>query len=133
MIRQTRFHRGSDAQTRMNTAEIVIGEVQCDSGFQVRELLAEGIRQPRKAPKLHSHGEVLPFYKASRDVLGVGLAKSNLGYNLRDAWWGVPPFGAVELAVIPKQFHKLGEVHVQAKRFGDADPVMVESIGGELY
>ena len=55
MVGDTRFHRGSDAQTRMNTAEIVIGEVQCDSGFQVRELLAEGIRQPSKAAHRHPH------------------------------------------------------------------------------
>jgi len=44
----------------MNTAEVAIGEVQGNRGFQVRQLLAERIREPRKSPHRHTHGEVLP-------------------------------------------------------------------------
>ena len=52
----------------MNTAEIVIREMQGNSSFQVRQLLAVGVRQPRKAAKPHSHREVLPFHVASRNI-----------------------------------------------------------------
>lgn len=65
----------------MNTAEIIVREVQSDSGLQVRQLLAERIGQPRQAAKLHSHSEVLPFNVAGRDMGGVRVALSNFGYN----------------------------------------------------
>lgn len=101
----------------MNTAEIVMREVQSNGSFQVRQPLAVSVRQARKAPNLHSHGEVLPFHKRRADVLRVGFPKSDFGYSLRDLWWGVPRVGAIVLTVIPEQFHKLGEIHVQPKAF----------------
>ena len=55
----------------MNTAEIVVSEVQRDSGFQVRQLFAERICEPRKAPHRHSHREVLSLHEASRNLIGV--------------------------------------------------------------
>src|SRR6266852_8085750 len=75
----------------MNTTKVVIREVQGDRGFQMRQLLAERIGEPRKAPKLHSHGQVLPFYKAGRNVPRIRIASPHLGYNLDDWAWGVPP------------------------------------------
>src|ERR1700676_1521940 len=95
----------------MNTTEIVIREVQSDSGFQVRQLLAERIREPRKSPHRHSHGQVLPFHKRSADVVRVGIALSDLGYDPRDAWWGVPRIGRIELPVVAKHLRKLSKVH----------------------
>ena len=47
----------------MNAAEIVIREVQRNSGFQMRQLFAESVCERRKAAKLHPQGKVLPFYK----------------------------------------------------------------------
>ena len=96
----------------MNTAEIVVREVQGDSGFQVRQLFAERIRKPRQSPHLHSHSEVLPFHVASRDVVRIGPSVDDLGYDLRDPWWGVPRVGAIVLSVIPEQFYKLREVNL---------------------
>jgi hypothetical protein len=48
----------------MNTAEIVKGEVQGDSGPKMCELFRERIGEPRKTPHRHSHGQVLPFHNA---------------------------------------------------------------------
>jgi hypothetical protein len=45
----------------MHTAEIIVREVQSASGFQVRQLLRESVRQPGESPHLHSHGQVLPL------------------------------------------------------------------------
>lgn len=53
----------------MNTAEIVMREVQGNSGFQVRQPFAVRIRQPREAANLHPHREVLPFHERRADVL----------------------------------------------------------------
>src|SRR5260370_41710728 len=91
----------------MNAAEIVVREMQSDSGFQVRQLLAERISEPRKAPKLRRHGQVLPFYSAGRNVIFGRASVDYLGYNLRDPWWGVPRVGALVLSVIPDQLHNL--------------------------
>ena len=65
----------------MNAAKVVIGEVQCDGGFQVRQLLAERIGQSRKSPEVHPHGEVLPLNMRSADVPGIGPSIANLGYK----------------------------------------------------
>ncbi len=43
----------------MDSAVIVIREVQRDSGSQVPPLLRKGICEPRESTNLHSHGEVL--------------------------------------------------------------------------
>src|SRR5258708_715731 len=99
----------------MNAAEIIVREMQGDSGFEMRQLLAERIRQARETPKLHPHGLVLPLYEARRDVFGIGITHSDLGYNPRDAWWGVPRIRAVELPIVPEHFGELREVGIQTK------------------
>src|SRR6266478_34573 len=114
----------------MNAAKIVIGEVQRDSSFQVRQLLAERIGEPRKPAKLHPHREVLPFHVASRNVALAGVSDSHLGYNLDDWAWGVPLSSM--LPIVPVQLHKLGKVHVQSEGFLDGIPVKVETIRGQL-
>ena len=93
--------------------------MQAHSCFQVRQLLAESIGQPREPPELHSHGQVLALYEAGRDVLGIGIALSNLGYDPRDAWWGVPRIGRIELPVVAKHLRELGEVYVRPKALRD--------------
>jgi hypothetical protein len=93
-------------------AEVVVREVQRDSRFQVEQLLAESVRQARESADCHSHRQVLPLYVRRRDVLRIRIASSDFGYNLHDAWWGVPRIGAIVLSVIPEQFHKLREVNV---------------------
>src|SRR5579863_8025542 len=110
----------------MNATEIVIREVQCNGGFQVRELLAESVRESSKAAHLHSHGQILPFHKASRDLIGFGVALSDFGYRLRDLWWGVPRIRA--LSVVPENLHKLREVHVRPKAFRNADRVVIQPV-----
>jgi hypothetical protein len=114
----------------MNATEIVVREMQGNGGFQVRQLLAESVRQARQPAKLHSHGEVLPLHVASRNVACARVSDSHLGYRLRDPWWGVPPF--VVLPKVSEQLHKLREVHIQPKDFRNGLGVEVEAIGGQL-
>jgi hypothetical protein len=115
----------------MNAAKIVVGEMQGDGGPQVCQFLAERIREPRKSPHRHSHGQVLALYKTGRNLFGVGIAATDLGYNLRDSWWGVPRVRA--LAGSFEQFHKLCEINVGTKALGNANGVVVQSISGELH
>ena len=77
----------------MDAAKIVISEVQGDGCFQVRQFLAERIRQSREPANRHPHREVVAFHKTIRDVLRVRVASSDLGYNLHDWTWGVPRIG----------------------------------------
>jgi hypothetical protein len=65
--------------------KIIVGEVQCESGFEIRQLLGEGIRQPRKSVPCHSHGQVLPFYIACRDVFTIMSASNPSGDEDRHA------------------------------------------------
>jgi hypothetical protein len=117
----------------MHTAKIVIREVQRDGGFQVRQLFAESIREPRKSPHRHSHRQVLPLHERRADVFGIGIALSDFGYNPRDAWWGVPRFGSVELPVIAKHLGQLREVHIRSKALRDSHGVVVKAVCRELH
>ena len=63
----------------MNTAEVVIREMQGDRRFQMCQLLAESIREPRKSSVRHARGEILPFYKTGGDVTLVRIAAEHGG------------------------------------------------------
>jgi hypothetical protein len=65
----------------MHATEIVVGEMQSHGGFQMRQFLAERIREPRKAPHCHAHRKVLPFHERRTDMIGIRIAKSNFVYN----------------------------------------------------
>jgi len=58
----------------MNTAEIVVREMQRDSSLQMRQLFSESIRQPRQPAKLHPHSEILTFHIRRADMVGIGIA-----------------------------------------------------------
>ena len=83
--------------------------MQCTRCFQIRQFLAESVRQSRESANGHSHREILPFHKACRDVVRMRIASSDFGYNLHDRTWGVPRIG-VMLAVVAEQLHKLRKV-----------------------
>ena len=58
----------------MDAAKVVVHEIQCDVVGQILNLLAEGVRQPRKSTHRHSHGEVLALDVQSRDVIRIRIA-----------------------------------------------------------
>jgi hypothetical protein len=62
--------------------------MQRDGSFQMRELFAESTSQTSESAKLHPHGEVVPLHETRRNMLRIGVTKTNLGYDLRDTWWG---------------------------------------------
>lgn len=109
----------------MNTAEIVVRKMQSHSSPKILNFPRESVRQAREAAELHSQGQVLPLNVTGGDVLGIGIAGSDLGYNLRDLSWGVA-FISV-LAVIAIELRKLCEVSIPAERF--LDRLAVEDIG----
>jgi hypothetical protein len=116
----------------MNTTEIVIREVQSDGGFQMRQLLAECIGEPRKSSHRHPHVKVLSFHHRRTDMFGVRIAGSDFGYNPRDPWWGVPRIGSVELPVVAKHLRKLRKVYVQTKAHRYAACVVMQAVTRDL-
>jgi hypothetical protein len=111
----------------MNTAEIVIRKMQSNSGFQIVQLFRESVGHSGKAPHLHSHGQILPFHIACRDVICIGFSLPYLGYNLHGWAWGVFGF-AVVLAIIAIQFYELRKIHVRTKRAFHGVHIESESI-----
>ena len=73
MIANTSNHGGRDAETLVNPAEVVEGEVQAVGRPQVLPLLAESVGEPRHAPHLHTDREVLAFDMAGADFLRIGI------------------------------------------------------------
>src|SRR5437764_9768904 len=116
----------------MNSAEIVVGEVQRDSSFQVRQLFAESICEPCQPAKLHPHREVLALNVRRADMVGIGIAAANFGYNLHDWAWGVPRI-SVRLAPLAKQFYDLCEVHIQAETLRNHARVVNQAICSQLH
>jgi hypothetical protein len=114
----------------MNATEIVKRKVQSNGGLEVVQLLAEGIREPRQSAKLHPHGEILAFYVAGRNIACARMTDPHPGYNLRDSWWGIPPF--VMLAIVAEQFNQLGKVNVQPKSVSDRLLIEVETVSRQL-
>jgi hypothetical protein len=57
----------------MNSREVVVHVEQRQRRDVVVQLLTEGVRQPRKAPHVHSHVQVLPLDITRADVSRVGL------------------------------------------------------------
>jgi hypothetical protein len=55
MVCDSRFHRGSDAQTGMHAAEVVVHEVNRNRVKVIFDFLAESVRESREATHLHSH------------------------------------------------------------------------------
>src|SRR5208282_3818306 len=66
-------------------------------------------------------------------MFGIGIASSDFGYNPRDAWWGVPRFGSVELSVIAEHFRKLREVHFRSEALGNRNRIVVQPVRGKLH
>src|SRR5579864_2187929 len=131
MFGYSRFHSGRYAQGFMNMAEIVIREVQGDSGFQVVQLFRESIGQSGKPSHCHPHGQILPFHVRRADMLLIRVALYDLGYALHDWAWGV--FSrVVMLAVISVQLHKLCKIHVCPKLPLNRVNVKPESVCSDL-
>jgi len=113
VIRDTGLHGGGDPQCPVCPTEIVPREMQCHSGFEIVQLLADGVGQPSQSAKLHTHCQVPPFDVAGRDVLGIRVILTYLGYNLGDWAWGSTVIP--ELAVVPEQLRELRVVDISPK------------------
>jgi hypothetical protein len=91
--------------------------MQIHSSSKILDFSRKGIRQAGETAKLHSYGQVLPLHVTGRNVIGIGIAAANLGYNLRDLSWGVAFISL--LAVVSIELRKLCEVGIASEGFLD--------------
>jgi hypothetical protein len=63
MVRNTRFHRWRHAQSLMDSAKIVMKEIQRTAPLMVFQFLAESVCQSREASATHAERQILAFYK----------------------------------------------------------------------
>lgn len=112
----------------MNATEIVVSEMQSNRGLEMRQLLAESERQPRKTTHLLTHGQVAALHEARGNMGGIRIASTHFGYNPLDRTWGVPRIGAVILSEVPEQFSELREIYIKAKCLRNARSVVNQSI-----
>ena len=72
---------------------------------------------------------MVKFCRSTKEVLicvRIGIALSNFGYNPRDAWWGVPRIGSIELPVVAKHLRELREVYVRPEALRHGNGVMIQ-------
>jgi hypothetical protein len=75
------------------------------------QLLAESIGQPRKAPHVHPHCQVLALNVAGRDVLLVGIANHDLALAA-DALCRAVPLGRAHKVFVHEVDSESGECHI---------------------
>ena len=112
-----------------DATEVIPREEQSHSRLKILAFFRVPICQASKTTEMHTQTQIEPFGMRRADMCGIGPFVNDLGYNLRDSWWGVPPFGSVKLPVIAEQFDKLGEVRLPRKYDLDRTVKMVSVIG----
>ena len=93
----------------MDTAKVIVGEVQSARGLEIVELFGVGIRQACEAANRHSHIQILPFNEARRDVTAIRPTVADLYYRLYHRSRRVAPRRFV-LPVIAVYLYQLGKV-----------------------
>lgn len=123
VVGQSGFHRGSDPQRGVDSAEVVVREVQSDGCAKVLPFLRESIGQARQPSHLHTHGQVLAFNMGGADSFGNWVSGSWDYFHVHDFGRRVPLLTFTRIFV---DLHELGEVDVHAERqfngFGVASP-----------
>jgi hypothetical protein len=106
--------------------EIIMREMQPDRRAVVLCLLAESIGQARKPAHPHPHGEVLPFHKAGRNVLLIGITGHNVALGSDNLRRAITPrsdrLGFVE-------FNRLPEIDFGTERHFDSVDIAAERVG----
>ncbi len=112
---KARFHGGRNAQAAVDAAEVVLSEMDCDSGFQILQFLRERFGKAREATKSHAlslvlaldiaGGNVKPCWDsrfAPLDITSTDIT-STIGL-------GEYPF---VLAIVAIELRQLREVHIK--------------------
>src|ERR1035437_2010315 len=128
-IRQSCFHRGRDAQRLVNSAEVVVGEVEAVRGPKILPLLRERVRQPREAAHLQTDGEILALDVAGANLRRIGIAHDWDLLRVRDIGRAVP---ALAFRVLRVDLDQLCEVATVAESGRNRAHVGLESIGADL-
>ena len=97
----------------MHAHEVVMCEVQRDRSPQILDLFAKGVREPGKPTHLHTHGQVLPFNVAGRNVLLIRIAVDRLANSGNDARRAIAPTGVRFRFVV---LYNPPEIYVVTKR-----------------
>lgn len=113
----------------MDTAKVVISKMQGNRSFQMRQLFAERIGEPRKPSAHHSQGQVLPLDVTGAHVARVGIACDDFGYSLLKSWWGISSAPCIGRLVDLLQLREVGGI---AERRSHRQTVRTPSIRGHL-
>src|ERR1035438_1462242 len=114
----------------MNPSEVAVHEVQSHSIAMIIKLLRESVCEPRKAPHVHSHGQVLPFNVVGADVCWIGIA-AHLFHLATDAnRWRVSSF-VFEGSTV--NFVKLGVIHIRSKSIFNRFQICFVAIRRDLH
>lgn len=115
MIANPSFHRGCHSQSLVYSGEVVPHVMQRNGVRQVVDLFGKSVRQSRKAAHRHTHSQVLPFHKTSRDVATIGNASDNslsAAYALR---WAVADLSRTPVGTVHLDQHRVVNILSEGK------------------
>src|ERR1035438_7786805 len=111
------FHRRSNPEGLMNPAEVVVHVKQSDHRDVVLDLLREGVRQPRKAPHVHPHVEILSLNVAGADMLGIGSPDDSISSGAKTLRRAV---ALLSFGIVAEYFDQLRVIYARSEgvRYG---------------
>jgi hypothetical protein len=112
-IRQALGNRRSNTERLMYAPEVVVHVEQRYRVLVILKALAEGIGKPCEPANIHSHGQVLPFYEAGRDMARIGVTYNDLPFGAHTLRGAVPLLAFRSVVVV---FHELRKVYSILKR-----------------
>lgn len=113
----------------MNPAEIVVSEVQAVRRPKVVPLLAETVRESRKAAHLSTDSKVLAFHNRRADAARIRATHNWDHLRIDDFGGTVAPFAFARCAV---HFDELGEIAAVMQCGGDRGTIRLETVRGHL-
>jgi hypothetical protein len=109
----------------MYSAEVVPNHKQSDSSFQIEKLLADSVRLSRKAPDMHSYGQVGTFNMRSRYARKIRVSRSHLRNGCNDSAATVPLWACLSA---PVNLLKLGKGNVRTIPLFDCADMTAQGI-----
>ena len=113
----------------MAAAEVVMGEVQGDGRTVIFQLFAKPVRQTGEAPHGHAERQVLPFYVARANFVGVGTSANWDNLRTDDFGRRVPLFTFARRAIHLNEF---GIIDAHPETIFNRIRVRCKTIAGKL-
>jgi hypothetical protein len=113
----------------MNSGKVVVHVKQGDHRNMVLNFLTEGVSEASESAHVHSHVEILPLYKARRNVRLIRASNNLDSFGAKTLRWAV---ALLPLRIVAVNLHQLRIVNLRAKRVRNGSQIHLVAVRGQL-